>query len=160
VYLAHWTRRLFEVSALGLASVLHIEINAFLVQQLIISESQLKHSDQVIEDYSKLKVQLDALKKINDHDLIFRISFDPIWKPTKCVCLFRAIAPRFSYSRENKGVDDKSLYFSHLLLNIMSLQGDNSQLLYNILEYLDSFLLKATTLHQKVLFPCFCLVWR
>jgi hypothetical protein len=35
------------------------------------------------EEIGKLKAQLDALKKINDSVSIFRISFDPTWKPTK-----------------------------------------------------------------------------
>lgn len=107
------------------------DINDYLVQQLIACNST--HLDQAKEESAKLKAQIDSLKKLNDTETLFRIAFDPAWKPTK----------------ENKGVDDKTIYFTSRLLNLMLLQSDNSQLLYNILEHLDAFLLKATTLHQK-----------
>lgn len=115
------------------------------MQQLIACNST--HLDQAKEESAKLKAQIDSLKKLNDTETLFRIAFDPAWKPTKYVSIF--VLP-CSFDRENKGVDDKTIYFTSRLLNLMLLQSDNSQLLYNILEHLDAFLLKATTLHQKV----------
>jgi hypothetical protein len=126
-----------------------IEINQYLFEKLNESESQINQLNTKVEECTRLKSQIFELNKINDCKSIFLISFDTIL-PTKCVSSFVFSNYLFTCFRENSGIEGKTTYFCHLLLNIMSLQTENAQLMFQILEYLDSLVLKATTLQNKV----------